>query len=70
MIAVTSCTTTQERARDVKDRRDVCRSRDVEIGLHIMIADGNLFSRPLIIIVIHNVNLQGATWSLLQGRYA
>jgi len=34
-----------------------------------MIADVNLFSRPL--IIIHNVNLQGAiTWSLLQGRHA
>jgi len=49
------------------------RYRDVKIGLHvIMIADVNLFSRPLIMmIIIHNVNLQGAiTWSLLQGHCA
>jgi len=33
------------------------RYQRVKIGLHvIMIADVNLFSRPLIIIIIHNVS--------------
>jgi len=53
-------TETKPRRWPYQPRRDVCRSRDVKIGLHvIMIADVNLLSRPLIIIIIIIRNLQG-----------
>ena len=69
-------TETLASSAETRPRRDICRSRDmtrdVKIGLHIiMIAVVNLFSRPLGIIIIHNVNLWGAiTWSLLQINIA